>query len=243
MAPGDLCVMGALEARAVDALADRLVDITDQPVCDGKPGEDGDIALGDREGHVDAVDVAPLRDDAAALQDHARPGRRAPSPGRRCRSTGRSRSTRRARHSGHRDNTSCGASCSPGRWRNRRPPAAPAAESRPYQGRDLPIRRCRRAEGTCLSNAPRSHPSRGSISLHTAPTSAEPWRCGWPGMRQLSLMPDRAKRYWQRSAGLCILPPATASWPRRALAKTLTASRPRLVPRRKCHVPRFQHTS
>src|SRR5579863_1522844 len=40
VAPGDAVVVRRLEAAVVDAAADRLVEIADQPAVDGKAGED-----------------------------------------------------------------------------------------------------------------------------------------------------------------------------------------------------------
>ena len=68
--------------------ADRLVDAGDEAVGDRQSGQDGEIALGDAEGHVGARGVAPFGDQAAALQDqagrpaarHDRPGDLAPGP-------------------------------------------------------------------------------------------------------------------------------------------------------------------
>lgn len=77
MAPGDLRIMRAGEMRAVDAFADGIVDIGDQPVSDGEAGQHREIALGDREGHVGPLDIAPFGDDLAALEhDAGRPAAR-----------------------------------------------------------------------------------------------------------------------------------------------------------------------
>lgn len=81
MAPGDLRVVRAGEMRAVDAFAYGIVDIGDQPVGDGEARQHREIALGDREGHVGALDIAPFGDDLATVQDHAgRPAARLDRP-------------------------------------------------------------------------------------------------------------------------------------------------------------------
>ncbi len=81
MAPGDLRVVRAGEMLAVDAFADRLVDIGDQPIGDGEARQHRKIALGDREGHVGALDIAPFGDDLAAVQhDAGRPAARLDRP-------------------------------------------------------------------------------------------------------------------------------------------------------------------
>lgn len=72
MPPGDLRIVRAGEMRAVDALSHRLVDIGDQTVGDGEAGQHREIALGDRKGHVGALDISPFGDDLAARQDDAR---------------------------------------------------------------------------------------------------------------------------------------------------------------------------
>ena len=42
------------------------------PRSSARPGERREIALGNAEAHVDAVDIAPLRNDVAMPHDHAR---------------------------------------------------------------------------------------------------------------------------------------------------------------------------
>ncbi len=70
VAPGDGSVVRAVEAAVMHGGADGFVDVGDQPVIDGKPGQDGQIAFGDAEGHVDGAGVAPAGDDAATVQQH-----------------------------------------------------------------------------------------------------------------------------------------------------------------------------
>ena len=68
VSPGDGGVVGGGE---FGAFGDGGVEVGDQAVTDGDAGDEGEVAFGDGEGHVDLGGVAPLRDLAAALQDQA----------------------------------------------------------------------------------------------------------------------------------------------------------------------------
>ncbi|MDB5512117.1 MAG: hypothetical protein JWR08_1600 [Enterovirga sp.] len=71
VAPRDAPVMRAVEKRILDTRPHRLVQVRDEPVVGRDAGQDGEVALGDRERHVRARRIAPLGHPPAALQDHA----------------------------------------------------------------------------------------------------------------------------------------------------------------------------
>ena len=71
MAPGDGGVLRAVKTAVVDQLADRRVDIGNQAIANRQAGAQREVAFGHAEGHVDAVDIAPLGGDTAAMQNQA----------------------------------------------------------------------------------------------------------------------------------------------------------------------------
>ena len=80
MPPRDGAVVVALKAAVVDQTGDGSVEIGQEPAIEGDPGDRGHDALGDREGHVGAVNITPRRDKPAVPNDQtrrpaARPGR------------------------------------------------------------------------------------------------------------------------------------------------------------------------
>ncbi len=80
VAPGDAAVLRRVETAVRAIRPGRVVEAPDQAVLEREPGEQGEVALGDAEGHVDAPDVAPGPEHAAVPQNHAvgaaaRPGR------------------------------------------------------------------------------------------------------------------------------------------------------------------------
>src|SRR5207245_5569640 len=71
VAPGDRAVLGRVEAVVEGVAAHRVVEVLDEPAKQPGARERGEVALGDAEGHVGAVRIAPLGDDGAAPEDHA----------------------------------------------------------------------------------------------------------------------------------------------------------------------------
>src|SRR5690348_1914610 len=69
MMPGDPVIVRGLKATVLDSLADRLVEIADQPAIEREPGQDRKVALGDAEGQSDLGGTAPLGDDPALVKD------------------------------------------------------------------------------------------------------------------------------------------------------------------------------
>ena len=69
MPPGDASILLGREVVVDRGRRHRLVEVTDQAARDGDAGQHGQVALGDAEGHVHALRVAPLGDEVARAQD------------------------------------------------------------------------------------------------------------------------------------------------------------------------------
>ena len=108
MAPGDAGVVRAREPRALDRVADRLVDAAIRPSVDGEAGQEAKVALGDAKvisGRAVSPHSATMR---PPFEDHAgRPAARDHGPT--ISLQGPVSSTRRCRHSGRPDSRSCAA--------------------------------------------------------------------------------------------------------------------------------------
>ena len=71
VAPGDVLVLRALEAVIECIVTGLVVEVLDEAVAQRQAGEQGEVALGDAEGHVGPGDIAPFGQDLAAAIDDA----------------------------------------------------------------------------------------------------------------------------------------------------------------------------
>jgi hypothetical protein len=71
LVPGDGAVVLAVETDAGQACGHRLVLVGQQALAVRQAGQQGEVGLGDAEGDLGLVDVAPGRDLAPVLPHHA----------------------------------------------------------------------------------------------------------------------------------------------------------------------------